>query len=666
MVLESMISESATTASGFLNDTTSIGIPSAPNTVIYCDDSSGSSSISDETPCVISCYSSNAGENLTLFTQDGLDDISFIFEDEDCFSNSVIVSCNDNNCILEYDAEDNRYTCPNYDNNDVCNIGPFNTTTISAGKEEYSFSFDGIATIICVNFTLLIMIGFIVLGIIYSRIRNRKAALKRIAEAKKNSGSGNGNGNEEEQNELPKETQVRAIHSILYIAMFIWNGNWMFAIFLFMIFPNAYLFQVFAIYSLYLSTMHTFAVGFRDYQFLCFKKCCYKTRVVNLEEAKRIEGGSHGRIRCCQSPTDLVIGIENWIIQLLKDVFWGMKYYNISDDNNHNHNNNNSKNNAKDNNNNNSNNNSRNWQILKQSLSKHNQMNLICVGYLLKHKYELQKSIKEIIESGKKKDKQRPAQYSQYNPCQQYQYGGGQYNSLHDNRKQAKIFKQYLQNYAAKCDSTKYFTSSPVRPVAKTDDNHNDSKHSDFVCIKKNEPVDDNNNCNVEFKHNSNSNSNNIGSESTVMITTKKMGDNDTQDAEHKHKEKNQDKKDNSEMSEKSEKSKKLIEINYELIDILRSMVIEMATVYRITKGVEDSNNNKETNGIHSQMQRKWEWAINNININITNNTSNIINSNIINNIINNICMDSKCIHHNLLLVHYFIMIIIQVNSWMV
>ena len=298
--------------------------------------------------------------------------------------------------------------------------------------------------------------------------------------------------------------------------------------------------------------------------------------------------------------------ISNWIIQLLKDGFWGMKYYNIGDDNSNNHNNNNNNNsnsnsNVKDNNNN-SNNNSRNWQILKQSLSKHNQMNLVCVGYLLKHKYELQNSIEEIIESGKNKDRQRPAQYGQYNQYQQYYYGGGQYNGLHDNRKQGKILKQYLQNYAAKCDSTKYFTSSPVRPVAiaKTDDNRNDSKQSDLVCIKKNETVDDNNN--VEFKDNSNSNS--IGSESTV--TTKKMGDNDTQLQDVEHKEKNQDKKDfpeMSEMSEKSKESKKLIKINYELIDILRNMVIEMATVYRITKVVEDSNNNKETNGIHSQMQ---------------------------------------------------------------
>ena len=281
--------------------------------------------------------------------------------------------------------------------------------------------------------------------------------------------------------------------------------------------------------------------------------------------------------------------IANWIIQLLENSFWGMKFYcNNNINNSRNKNDNNNK--------------TRNWKILKQSLSKHNQMNLICVNYLLKHKYELQNLIEQIIQSG---DVAAVSPGGIEDPMSgnynvDYYGVGGEPNSSHEKRKQARIVQSYLQNYVAKCDGGLYFQSRDKSAKSNGDDDS---------LIDSNNIINNNSNSNI-VDLNSNVNNTYVQSDDhlDVMITSKKICDshgdtsstlnyinenkednnNDNkQDKQERESDNDKDKKD-----DKNEKGDKLLEINCELIDILRNMLIEMATVYRITKIAEDSHNN--------------------------------------------------------------------------
>ena len=82
--------------------------------------------------------------------------------------------------------------------------------------------------------------SFIIWGIVLSRIQTRKAV-------------------QQMEQKQGKQTQIRAIHSILYIVFFGFNANFLFALFLFMVFPNFYPIQAILFVSWFISVMYTFA-----------------------------------------------------------------------------------------------------------------------------------------------------------------------------------------------------------------------------------------------------------------------------------------------------------------------------------------------------------------------------------------------------------------------
>ena len=255
--------------------------------------------------------------------------------------------------------------------------------------------------------------------------------------------------------------------------------------------------------------------------------------------------------------------IKNWLIQILKNGFRGIKFYN---------------------NNNNVNNKNKRDKLCK-CLSKHNQMNLECVKYLLKYSDQLQSSIDKIFKeqnSGANvEDDDNDSNDSSFGT--RFKMIDSPVDNHMNQRQQARVIQEYLQNYDSKYDENRYFIVHPS-PIRNRNDlrdkNQNDLTHHGYAESKLNKifnSIDEleNNNSNRSNKRASDSISgSSLVDQTTIATTVNNRFNNSTIT-------------DNTNVNIKEKNV-----VNYELIDILRNVLIEMATVYRVFSVVENICNN--------------------------------------------------------------------------